>query len=82
MTPPMWGTTSTACTRRFSRAQGAGYGTINLDPFFFAHYAAHHQAFEAPGDEHWNGVAHGVAADAIRQSGFLERSLQVVAQPK
>jgi hypothetical protein len=65
-----------------ARAQAAGYGTIDLDPFFFAHYAAHHEAFEVPDDGHWNGVAHAVVADAIRQSGFLERSLHAMASPK
>jgi hypothetical protein len=58
-----------------ARAKAEGYGAIDLQPFFFAHFSAHHQPFEVPHDGHWNGIAHELVAEAVQQSGFLERSL-------
>ena len=57
-----------------AQAQARGYETIDVDPAFFAHLAAHPgDRFEYPQDGHWNTLAHGVVADLIRHSAFYDR---------
>ena len=53
------------------RANSLGYEVIDLDPHFFAHYAAHSQRFEYPRDGHWNELGHAVAAEALLASKFV-----------
>lgn len=54
-----------------SRQQG--FGAINLDPHFFARHRSDGSRFEFPTDGHWNGLAHGIAADALIDSAFYSR---------
>jgi hypothetical protein len=56
-----------------SKAGALGYETIDLDPYFFAHYAAHAQRFEYPRDGHWNETGHAVAAEAVLASRLIAR---------
>lgn len=56
-----------------SKAESLGYEVIDLDPRFFAHFAAHAQRFEYPHDGHWNGIGHAVAAEAVLSSKLLGR---------
>jgi hypothetical protein len=56
-----------------AKAAALGYGAIDLDPHFFAHYRKHGVSFEVPDDGHWNATGHEVAADAVLSSDFLER---------
>jgi hypothetical protein len=61
--------------RKAFLAKGAslGYGTIDLDPYFFARYRKTGETFEVPDDWHWNATGHQIAADAVLSSGFLAR---------
>ena len=61
-------------TYLLDRAQVLGFGTIDMDPKFFAHWRAHKQRFDySPRDGHWNSLAHGLAAEAVMQSPlFME----------
>lgn len=52
-----------------SRQQG--FGAIDLDPLFFARHRADGSRFEFPTDGHWNGLAHGIAAQALVDSTFF-----------
>ena len=54
-----------------SRAEALGYQCLDLDPYFFAHYAAHAQRFEYPRDGHWNETGHAVAAKAVLASKLV-----------
>jgi hypothetical protein len=56
-----------------SKAEALGYETIDLDPYFFAHHAAHAQRFEYPRDGHWNETGHAVAAEAVLASRLIAR---------
>jgi hypothetical protein len=56
-----------------AKAEALGYGAIDLDPYFFAHYRKHGESFEVPDDGHWNAIGHEVAADAVLSSDFLQR---------
>jgi hypothetical protein len=56
-----------------AKAAGLGYGTIDLDPQFFARYRKTGETFEVPDDWHWNATGHQVAADAVLSSDFLAR---------
>ncbi|MDO8607319.1 MAG: hypothetical protein Q7R40_12350 [Phaeospirillum sp.] len=54
-----------------AQAKAQGYETIDVDPAFFAHAAAHPtDRFEFPQDAHWSSLAHGIVADLIRRSAF------------
>jgi hypothetical protein len=55
------------------RAEALGYPCIDLDSYFFPHYAEHAQRFEYPRDGHWNETGHAVASKAILESSFLRR---------
>ena len=55
-----------------AKAEALGYETIDLDPPFQAHYRQYRQRFEWPRDGHWNGTAHGIAAEAVLKSRLLE----------
>ena len=60
------------------RAQARGYEVIDMDRVFFPHFAQHGQRFEFERDGHWTGMAHGLAAEAVLASPFMER----IAGPK
>lgn len=50
-----------------------GYEIIDMHPVFEADYVTHHKAFEFEYDPHWNGYAHGLAAQAVQESKTLGR---------
>jgi len=54
-----------------SMSRQRGFGTIDLDPFFFARHRADGARFEFPTDGHWNGLAHGIAAQALMDGPFF-----------
>jgi hypothetical protein len=54
-------------------AQASGYEAIDMQQVFIEHYQKHKERFEWPIDNHWNGVAHGVAADAVERSQTFGR---------
>jgi len=56
-----------------NKAQSLGYEVIDLDPWFFARYAAHGERFEHARDQHWNGTGHAVVAEAVLASKLLGR---------
>lgn len=57
-----------------AQAQARGYASIDVDPAFFSHAAAHpDDRFEYTHDGHWNTLAHGIVADLIRRSEFYSR---------
>jgi hypothetical protein len=56
-----------------AKAEALGYGAIDLDPYFFAHYRKHGKSFEVPDDGHWNAVGHEVAAEAVLSGDFAQR---------
>ena len=56
-----------------SRAESLGYEVIDLDPFFFKHYATYGQRFEYPHDGHWNELGHALAAEAVLGSKAVAR---------
>jgi hypothetical protein len=59
-----------------AKAATLGYGLIDLDPYFFADFARRGERFEVPGDGHWTAHAHGVIADAVLASDFVQRLRQ------
>jgi len=59
-------------------AQAHGDETVDLEPLFLARYRQHATAFEIPGDPHWNGEGHAIAAEGVMSSRLiadLERDL-------
>jgi hypothetical protein len=56
-----------------AKAEALGYGFIDLDPLFLAHYRAHRETFEIPDDGHWTATAHAIAAEAVLASQFARR---------
>jgi len=56
-------------------AQQRGYELIDMQPLFLRQYQQDGLRFEFPTDGHWNGHAHGVAADAIASSRTYARAL-------
>ena len=55
-----------------AQARRRGYGVINADDYFIPYAAAHPAArFEWPTDNHWNGLAHDLIAQAIRNSSWF-----------
>jgi hypothetical protein len=69
--------------RAFSRkAQSLGYEVIDLDPRFFAHYAAQGRRFEYPSDSHWNEIGHAITAEAVLASKLVDRLTSESHSPK
>lgn len=54
-----------------SASRQQGFGVIDLDPHFFARHRADGSRFEFPTDGHWNGLAHGIAAEALLESALF-----------
>jgi hypothetical protein len=52
-------------------ARRAGYEAIDLDRHFFAKWEQGAGLFQHPSDAHWNGLGHGVAADAVASSSLF-----------
>jgi len=50
------------------RARSRGYGVIDMQPIFEKAYARDRKPFEYPTDGHWNGYAHGLAAEAAARN--------------
>jgi hypothetical protein len=58
--------------REFSRrAEALGYEVIDAEPLFLDHFRHHGERFEDSRDRHWNGMAHGIVADAVVRSRLL-----------
>jgi hypothetical protein len=57
-------------------ASSAGFEAIDMDRVFFAEHRRTGAHFEFPTDAHWNGLAHGLAADAVRSSATVARWLR------
>jgi hypothetical protein len=57
-----------------SEARLAGFEVVDMDELFFARLAREDLSFDfGPIDRHWNGTAHGIAADAIASSAVFTR---------
>lgn len=74
LTDSVWGR-----MRRYmaDQAQSRGFVVIDMQPVFEKAYALEKKRFEFPTDSHWNGYAHGLLAEAIRQTeifGKLSRN--------
>ncbi len=54
-------------------AQKSGYTVVDLDGPFEKAFAKDHKRFEFPTDGHWNGYAHGLAADAMADTPLFKR---------
>lgn len=48
------------------KARSQQYTVVDMQPIFEQHYAANGNRFEFKKDGHWNGIGHGVAADALK----------------
>jgi hypothetical protein len=53
-----------------AEARRLGYEAIDMAPIFFASFRTTHERFDYPTDGHWNGVAHGLAANAVAGSAL------------
>jgi hypothetical protein len=62
-----------------ARAQANGYETVDLEPLFFARFRQRATIFEIPGDPHWNGEGHAVAAEGVMSSRLIA---DLLAQPR
>lgn len=51
-----------------NNAAHRGYAVIDMQPRFADHYRTHGERFEWPQDGHWNALAHGVCAQALKRS--------------
>ena len=60
--------------RRYFLEQAAslGYGTIDMEHHFLPEHEANGTRFEFPTDGHWNGIAHGMAAQAVARSDLFK----------
>lgn len=54
------------------RARAAGYGVVDMQEPFRAHYREHQRRFEYEQDGHWNDLAHGLVAAELRQAAALQ----------
>jgi hypothetical protein len=62
-----------------AEAQARGYETVDLEPVFLARYRQRARIFETPGDPHWNGEGHAVAAEGVMSSRLIA---DLLAQPR
>jgi len=53
-------------------ARAQGYSVVDMQPVFMSDYDRYGELLEPECDGHWNARAHGLAAKAVLQSGFLE----------
>jgi hypothetical protein len=54
-----------------AEARRLGYEAIDMDPIFFATFRRMHERYDYPNDGHWNGLAHGLAANAVAGSALF-----------
>ena len=57
------------------RASEVGVELVDLHPLFVEHFAEHGLRFDSDQDNHWNGLGHGIAADAALRSRALQGAL-------
>jgi len=55
-------------TYLMTRASGAGYEVIDMEPAFLDHFAQHRQRFEFLHDNHWNALGHEMVYRQLRTS--------------
>lgn len=55
-----------------AKAKSLSYEVIDLEEPFLARYERDHQRFEFPTDYHWNGIGHGVVAEAVESSRLFQ----------
>ncbi|HUI34901.1 MAG TPA: hypothetical protein VLX67_05215 [Stellaceae bacterium] len=60
-------------------AAAKGYETVDLEPLFLARYRDQPGPVEIPGDVHWNGAGHAVAAEGVMASRLMA---DLLAQPR
>jgi hypothetical protein len=58
------------------KAAAHGYEVIDLDTRFIPRHAGSGESFEFLNDNHWNGLGHSVAAEAVLESKLLARLRQ------
>jgi len=64
-------------------AAAAGFSTVDMHPVFTEHYRRTGETFEVPGDGHWNGIGHRLAAREIEATlPFREVSKQAAAKSR
>jgi hypothetical protein len=56
-----------------SEARQSEFEVIDMDENFFARHPTDATAFQFKDDRHWNGLAHGIAADAVAESAVFSR---------
>jgi len=60
-------------------AAAKGYETVDLEPLFLARYRDKPGPVEIPGDVHWNGAGHAVAAEGVMASRLIA---DLLAKPR
>jgi hypothetical protein len=63
-----------------AQTRQSGYEAIDMDPAFFARFRTTGERFEYARDGHWNGLAHGLAAEAALRSETSSRWRPSAAQ--
>ena len=58
------------------KAAAHGHEVIDLDTRFIPRHARTGERFDFSDDNHWNGLGHGVAAEAVLDSKLLARLRQ------
>ena len=76
---PMDESTSGLRQKFRAAAEASGHETIDLEPLFFARYRQQGAIFEVPGDSHWNGEGHAIAAEGVMSSRLIA---DLLAQPR
>jgi hypothetical protein len=59
------------------KAKMLSYEVIDLQEPFIARFERDHQRFEFPTDYHWNGIGHGVVAEAVEGSLLFQSFLRL-----
>jgi hypothetical protein len=60
-----------------AKAKTLSYEVIDLQEPFIARFERDHVPFEFPTDYHWNGVGHGVVAEAVEGSKLFQSFLRL-----
>ena len=56
-----------------AEARQSGFEVIDMDEHFFARHPTDGKIFQFKDDAHWNGLAHGMAANAVAENGVFSR---------
>jgi hypothetical protein len=56
-----------------AEARRLGYEAIDMDAVFVPRFRATHERYDHPTDGHWNGLAHRLAAEAVRHAKVFAR---------